>query len=1334
MTLRIVHRPARIVRPPEPLEAREVAAPPRTPDDARGFPLQMLLPVIGAMSSVVMITVLRTNPLMVLVAALIFIVAIVGGVGMALSQRGQAGRLRRSQRDNFLSYLEDRRTQLRREGESAREAALLAAPEPDLLVDIVRDPARLWERRRRDEDFLRLRVGTGARDWHALTLPEDTNPVEPYDDLLRGELGALLTHYSVVRDMPVSVELDRVGDVSLVGAREHTLAVARSLFAQLVSFHAPDDVAVGLVFAPERAEDWAELDLVGHVQMSDYYDGPVPARRVAPDVPRMWTLLEPWLAARTDAVAAERRTGRKSVSDRLSRLVLFVDHGTGTARATPTPDREATLRELGITIVHLVDDRLKEPSEVSVRITVTADALEIDDVRDTAVPLADRSIEGLAITGLPDGGQAGASVIRPDRPAPDLLATLIRMLAPLRLSRADARESDAADAVGVLESFGYDELTPESLRRVWGRTRREAEFLRVPIGVDDAGRPVDLDLKESAQLGMGPHGIAIGATGSGKSELLRTLVLGLALTHPPEDIAMVLVDYKGGAAFAPLAPLPHVAGVMDNLADDAQLTRRAQTSIAGEVRRRQELLRDAGSVASITAYRAMREKHPEMAPMPHLLLVIDEFGELLTAEPDFVDLLLTIGRIGRSIGVHLLLSSQRIEQGKLRGLDTYLSYRIGLRTFSESESQVILDTNDAYHLPAIPGHGYLKVDTTLYTRFRAGYVSGALPVAREPEPEERPAPLSLPRYNTIESDADGSDSGDAEARIAAPTSGGRALIDTAVDLMRDARRAVSPVWLSPLPERFSFERVRSAHRTGPVVVPIGLLDDPRRQRQDAWMLDLTRGGGHVAVYGAPQTGRSTLLRTLALSLALTHTPDEVSIYGLDLSGGGLARVEAFPHVGGVAGRSDRERIGRLLDELLSMLVMRERVFRDKGIDSMPVLRARHARGEIPEIVAPDVVLLVDGFSQLRGEFEEFEQRLIELLARGGSFGLHLVLAMNRWNDLPIRHQSHVGQRIELRLNDPMDSQVGRKVAETLKSAGPGRAISDDGLFGQIALPVQEVVDDEEIGPALEELAERFAASWSGPAAAPIRLLPERLDAGDLPDALDEPDRVPIGVRQEDLAPEFFDPRQEQHLLVFGDSGSGKSSLLRGIAHGFLERYTSDEIVFAVMDVRGQVAPVIPEEYLGGHAPNARKAKALAASVAQELERRSDPEEAATKPGPRIVVLVDDHHILGSSGDDPLGPLLPYLPSARDLRLHVFLTRPVAGASRAAFDMAIQALRETGGTGLVMSGERSEGQILPRVYAEQMVPGRGRLVRRGARPVVVHVAHTPAPDEEEHRAP
>ena len=187
---------------------------------------------------------------------------------------------------------------------------------------------------------------------------------------------------------------------------------------------------------------------------------------------------------------------------------------------------------------------------------------------------------------------------------------------------------------------------------------------------------------------------------------------------------MVLVDYKGGATFAPFTGLPHVAGVITNLENQAGLVERVHASLAGEVKRRQQVLKDAGNVADIGHYARCAPARPDLEALPHLFVVIDEFGELLTAKPDFIDLFLSIGRIGRSIGVHLLLSSQRIESGKLAGLETYLSYRLGLRTFSSDESRTVLDTVDAFHLPPLPGFGYLKVDTSDYQRFKAGYVSG----------------------------------------------------------------------------------------------------------------------------------------------------------------------------------------------------------------------------------------------------------------------------------------------------------------------------------------------------------------------------------------------------------------------------------------------------------------------------------------------------------------------------------------------------------------------------------------------------------------------------------
>jgi S-DNA-T family DNA segregation ATPase FtsK/SpoIIIE len=1305
MTLRLVHRPTRVTRPLQRPDAEIISPPPAMQDGAQGgVPIQALLPVLGAGTSVVMMVTLRGNALFMVIGALILIVAIVSGLAMALTQRGAAARTRRVQRERYLDYLEGLRARMRQRGKSVRATAELLNPDPAALIELVRDPGRLWERRRSDADFLSPRLGVGDVSWFELAIPAEQNPVQPYDPILASEARQVTEHYSTVRGMPVDLNLDGAGAVAIIGDRRNTLQVARALILQLAAMHAPDDVHMAIAYPDSAAEDWRGVDLLPHFVDEETYDGPVPARRVARDTQALRRVLGQELGDRAQLAATAKRSGGNAGPAENARLIVFVDDYGHVASVLPVPDADLSPIDLQITMVHLLSDRLHEPSDVTIRVTVADDLAEISDARDSG-----------------DGQVAVQSAVL-DQISAALFETVARMLTPLRLSMTRQDEVESAKAVDIAELLAIGDITAFDAATAW-EPRSPRDFLRVPVGLDDFGEPVLLDLKESAQLGMGPHGLCIGATGSGKSEMLRTLILALALSHSPDDISMVLVDYKGGAAFAPFAGLPHVAGIIDNLADDPQLTQRARVSIAGEVVRRQQLLKDAGNSASITHYREVAAERPDLPPLPHLLIVIDEFGELLTAEPDFVDLLLTIGRIGRSIGVHLLLSSQRIEAGKLRGLETYLSYRVGLRTFSASESTIVLDTPDAFHLPAIPGYGYLKVDTSIYRRFRSGFVSGpAVQADAAPDAsldQEQLTALPLPLYNGLQQRTENET---AEEALASPSTG-RALIDEAVDGLRGSATTVPPIWLLPLPDRFALSRILTDEPTPELKVPMGLLDEPEKQRQDPWLIDLTRSGGHLAIFGAPQTGRSTFLRTMAASLALTHTPRQVSIYGMDFTGTGMNRIDGFPHVGGIATRSNRDRLRRLLEELAGMLATRERLFTERNIDSLPTLRKMHADGGIPELVAADIVLLVDGVGALRTEFDEFEQPLFDLLQRGSSFGIHVVLAMTRWNELRMAQQPLIGTRIELRLNDPMDSQVGRKLSGALRTDQPGRAITDDGLFAHIALPVLDDTADDQVGDEIEQLAARSAHSWQGPSAAPIRLLPDSFSPDELPDAIDSPDAVPFGLRQDTMEPAYLDlASRDQHVLVFGDHASGKSTFVRGIVQGLVDRFTADELVIAIMDVRGEIAAACPDDYLGGLAESSGQARVLTTAIASELaQRQNSPDKAV---GPRIVVIADDYDVLASGGTDPLGPLLPFLPSARELRLNVIVTRPVAGASRALYDVVLQSLRDTGATSLLMSGERSEGQILRGVYAEQMPAGRGRVVRRGDRPRIVQIAHAP----------
>lgn len=359
--------------------------------------------------------------------------------------------------------------------------------------------------------------------------------------------------------------------------------------------------------------------------------------------------------------------------------------------------------------------------------------------------------------------------------------------------------------------------------------------LQVPLGTDPAGSTVLLDLAEVGAGGHGPHGLLVGATGSGKSVLLRTIVTGLAARHAVRDLQLLLFDYKGGAAFDGLAGLPHVAGVVTNLSADAGLPARVGISLEAELERRQRLLRDAGADSRDTLVEAGGE-------LATLVVVVDEAGELLGAEPQLAEVLGRIGRVGRSLGVHLLVSTQRFDQGRLRSLDAHLRYRVCLRTFTAEDSRATLGSTAAHELPGRPGVGFLSVDGQL----RRLDVLG---------PPDDPGTLVAPSSD--------------RAR---------------------------PVWLPPLP-RLLHQRELSSHDH---LVVLGMLDEPARQAQPPLLIDLTGAGGHIAVAGGPRSGVSTALAAVVCGVAARCSPSELQVHVLDLAGG-LGALRGLPHVGTVVG-------------------------------------------------------------------------------------------------------------------------------------------------------------------------------------------------------------------------------------------------------------------------------------------------------------------------------------------------------------------------------------------------------------------------------------------------
>ncbi len=833
-------------------------------------------------------------------------------------------------------------------------------------------------------------------------------------------------------------------------------------------------------------------------------------------------------------------------------------------------------------------------------------------------------------------------------------------------------------------------------------------ILQTPIGLLSDGTPLVLDLSESAAGGVGPHGILVGATGSGKSELMRSLVLGLSSGSSPASFATLLVDFKGGAAFRELAALPHCVGLVTNLADDLRQVDRVQAALVGEIVRRQQLLHDAGGLESIGAYQAGPQATER--PLPYLLVVVDEFGELLEVRPDFLSTFTTIGRLGRSLGIHLLLASQRLDEGRLRGLESHLAYRIALRTFTAAESHAVIGSAAAAELPPVAGLGYLCASGRLL-RFRAAttnlparHVPGATVPSPIPGPAlvrafDLPGQPSAPTLRPETGDRPG---------LGDTASPGTRDLDLLVAAARELRGAepAAPIWLPPLPDHLP--RGALPGPGGLAEIALGLLDDPVRQTQPPWRLRLLGADAHVAIVGAPRSGRSSFLSTLVHTLAETEPPERLQVYALDL-GGTLTSLTRLPHAGAVVGRSDGPGLRRVLAELAATLDDRSRTLRAAGCSTLADLDLRADREQwLPDPHRARILLLVDGLGHLRTDHPDAEVQLTDLAAAGPALGLHLAVSANRWTELRTSLLDSIGTRLELWLLDPTDSRHSR-VVSALVPRVPGRGLAPDGRELQLVEPD----DDRPVATG------RFRAPG-------IAALPTWVDEADAP-----PSRGPgvlvLGVEEHRTAWVDLDLGSPgAHLLVFGDSGSGRTTMLRRL----VRQLSTDpaQLRLHLVDPARGLVEVADARAVESYAYDRASTAALAARLDDALCRREpppglNPRELATGgwwTGPEHVLVVDDHDLLVGPSGSPLAALVDHVRAGRDRGFHVVLSRRVAGAARSAFEPFISAVRESAPVGLVLAGDRSEGPLVGDTSAQWQPPGRGLLVRPGHRPTLVQL--------------
>ncbi len=1030
--------------------------------------------------------------------------------------------------------------------------------------------------------------------------------LETGGDAVADEWWALVEAAGVLHDVPVAVSLGPGAIVGVVGPPAVARPVARSLVLQLAVAHGPADLLVAAVTAPGSPErGW--LRWLPHARDPDAGDRLVTADGDLPE-----------------SLAGRAQPGGPCAPH----VVLVVDDPARMAA------RNAPVREL------LAADRS------SAAVVVAEAAASLPSICDVVV---EARLDGTAVVHRPGRAELGEQVI-----AAGASARTARAVALALAGWHDPEQ--AASGAGLAPSVSLASLLPagcatdpEEVRRAWEAAGSDPP-LRTRLALAADG-PIEVDLVRD-----GPHALVAGTTGAGKSELLRSLVAGLAVGTPPDLLAFVLVDYKGGAAFDSCARLPHVAGVVTDL--DERLAERALRSLHAELRRREQLLRAAGA-ADLTGYRARAGS----APIPRLVIVVDELATLAQDLPDFVPSLVGVAQRGRSLGVHLVLATQRPSGAISDDIRANTNLRIALRVQDAAESVDVIGVPDAAALPRHrPGRAVL--------RFGPGEcVVAQVASAADGVGEGGGPPVTVALLDEL-----------------GPTAAHRTSEagPSALEVLVDVVAAAGPggctgerhrPWLPPLPSTLRWEDLPAG--------AAGLLDDPDHQAQRPWRWD--RSTGHLLCIGGAGSGGTEALTTTVLAGTTTVSPSELHVYVVD--GGGLPDTLAdLPHVGAVIARTDDERVARLVDRLATRL------------DGRP------ADG------APAVLLVVDGLAAWRQVVAErlggdVADRLDRVLVEGPAAGIAVAATVERPGALPLAISGAVSERLVFRLGDPADALVlglrptavadlpsGARSSPAAASTCRWRRSSTCPARSRASPPVGRTDPGPRPAPPVDRLPERLAVEHL-----PTPSRGDVVHGGEAPAIWS----LPIGLDGRTLDVCRVELHPGEHLLVAGSARSGRSSALALLARQVRAADPAARVL-TLAPRRSPLRELGWPEHVGG-------SDELAATL-------SAPGALGTGEEPRAVLLVDDAELV----DDPSSVLLGLVSGCSALTV---IAAGRVDALRSAYGHWTQVLRRQRRGVLLRPTSDLDGDVLGGHAApSRSGPGGARAgLRRGRRPVRARAA-------------
>lgn len=1101
----------------------------------------------------------------------------------------------RRRNEEYRTYIEAQRVKIIETANEQRTIITNENPEPVKCMEMLaKRDRRIWERRNCDRDFLDVRMGMSYEE---LCVPiknyAENRGLMMEDDELEELCNSIAEENRLVDYIPKRLSLRKTPTIGVFGNRDQVVHQVRNMVVSLTTHHTPFDVQLVGIFDNSERKRWGSLRWLPHI-----WDSNGQFRYLAFDNKRahqLCDMLYDELKKRRDSYGGDNS---KNDSAPLPHYVVILGSMEMVKNEPVMELLSSDDASLGVSTFFLFDDMYNMPRDCSCFIDMTQEFPYIYD----------RYSANKRVAFSRD----------PAVSAPEL-SSFVRKMAAIELEGISI-SSLLPSSITFLEGFGAKSVDELDIMGRWERNH-VSDSLSTQIGILPTGKTYSLDIHYKAH---GAHGLIAGTTGSGKSELLRTWILSMAVNYHPHEVNFVIIDYKGGGMANKLEALPHIVGKITNI--DTNISR-SLVSLKREAKRRMIMLEKLPGVDDVDQYMQLYYSGKVNVPMPHLIIVSDEFAELKKEEPEFLKELSSLARVGRSVGIHLVLATQRPSGVVDDQIDSNSRFRICMKVNSVQDSKEMIKRPDAAGITQL-GRAYIRIGEDEEFSLIQTYWSGA----SYSEGDIDPYP-DLVRIVDVSGERiqRGNTSGD--RKNTADTDQLTAVVNHIVGIAKS--RGIEQLdgpWMPPLPEMLSVQEICSKLRfngkewTGSadqLTVPIGLYDRPALQEQNTLFLDLSQTP-HYAIYGAPLSGKTTLLKTIILNLGLFFSPDEVNISILDFGGGSLSVFEQMPHVLNVIREGEDDRLKKLLEWIEKEMQTRKNCFRKEKVSNFSQYFSKKRN-------IPALFLIIDNQLRLASLVDGMDKFLADLSMTGPDCGIHIIFTSNNANKTSMNIQANIGGNIALHMADKNDYRT--VVSEFPEGCGlpnnPGRGIIRDS--SSVAEFQTAVFVDSENSASIditEALVLQMSRCCVGRVSETAGAGTDNVSYEDMAEYYGAASMVPIGLERESNQPVYIDLSHKHSLLISSVDKQVGISFVTAFSHLLL---TKRENRLYILDGRGSLEPL--KNKATAYAVDEQQLERAVNAIAKELERREDvlytqPESDKTVDATalfrsQLCIIIDD---------------------------------------------------------------------------------------------------------------